>query len=67
MYPNSALSAVQLTIIAVVAVLALAIWITGVFVAAREPRRRDSGARTASTPQQPAEIEEIEEPVRKAA
>lgn len=44
MYPNSALSAGQLAIIAVVAVVCLAIWITGVFVAAREPRRRDSSA-----------------------
>ena len=67
MYPNSALSAGQLAIIAVVAVLTLAIWITSVFVAAREPRRRDSGAGTASTPQHPAEMGEIEEPARKAA
>ena len=64
MYPNSALSAGQLAIIAVVAVLALAIWIIGVFVAAREPRRRGSGAGTASTPQQ---LAEMEEPARKAA
>ena len=40
MYPNSALSAGQLALIAVVAVLCLAIWIGGVFVAAREPRQR---------------------------
>jgi hypothetical protein len=53
MYPNSALSAGQLAIIAVVAIVCLAIWIGGVFVAAREPRRRDSGAGTAS-PQHPA-------------
>jgi hypothetical protein len=69
MYPNSALSAGQLAIIATVAVLALAVWIVGVFVAAREPRRRDIGAGTASTPQHLAEMEEpeMEEPQRKAA
>jgi hypothetical protein len=39
MYPNSALSAGQLAIIAVVAMLSLAVWLTGVFVAAREPRQ----------------------------
>jgi uncharacterized protein YneF (UPF0154 family) len=38
MYPNSALSAGQLAIIAVVAVVCLAIWIGGVFVAARQAR-----------------------------
>lgn len=64
MYPNSALSAGQLAIIAVVAVLCLAIWIGGVFVAAREPRRRDSGARSASLPDHPAATDE---PRRKAA
>jgi hypothetical protein len=64
MYPNPALSAGQLAIIAVVAVLALAIWIGGVFVAAREPRRRDSSAGTASLPEHPADMDE---PERKAA
>ena len=64
MYPNSALSAGQLAVIAVVPVLCLAIWLIGVFVAAREPRRRDSGAGTASLPQHPANAEE---PKRKAA
>jgi hypothetical protein len=64
MYPNSALSAGQLAIIAVVAVVCLAIWIGGVFVAAREPRRRDSGAEAASPPQYPAVTDE---PQRKAA
>jgi membrane protein implicated in regulation of membrane protease activity len=37
-YPNSALSAWQLAIMAVVAVTALAVWLTAVFLAAREPR-----------------------------
>jgi hypothetical protein len=64
MYPNSALSAGQLALIAVVAALGLAIWIGGVFVAAREPRHRDSAAGTASLPQHPATTEESE---RKAA
>jgi len=64
MYPNSALSAGQLAIIAVVAVLTLAIWLGGVFVAARQPRQRESGAETASPPQQMADMKE---PERKAA
>jgi hypothetical protein len=64
MYPNSPLSAGQLAIIAVVPVLCLAFWLIGVFVAAREPRRRDSGAGAASLPQQPADMDE---PQRKAA
>ena len=51
MYPNSALSAGQLALIAVVPVLCLAIWLVGVFVAARDPRRRESSAGTASLPQ----------------
>jgi hypothetical protein len=69
MYPNSALSAGQLAIIAVVPVLCLAFWLIGVFVAAREPRRRDSSAGTASLPQHPAEQHpaDMDEPQRKAA
>jgi hypothetical protein len=58
MYPNSALSVGQLALIATVPVLCLAIWLIGVFVAARDPRRRDSGAGTASLPQHPAVTEE---------
>jgi hypothetical protein len=64
MYPNSALSAGQLAIIAVVAVLSLAIWIGSVFVAARQPRHRDSAAGMASPPRHPADTTE---PERKAA
>ena len=64
MYPNSALSAGQLALIAVVAVACLAIWIGGVFVAAREPRHRDSGTGTTSLPQHTATTDE---PQRKAA
>lgn len=58
MYPNSALSAGQLAIIAVVAVLALAIWLTAVFVAARDPGRRDSAAQATSLPQHQSGTEE---------
>lgn len=64
MYPNPALSAGQLALIAVVAVLGVAIWLTGVFVAAREPRRRDHAASTASLPEHRSGTEE---PRQKAA
>ncbi|MGH3153104.1 MAG: hypothetical protein ACRDOB_20585 [Streptosporangiaceae bacterium] len=63
MDPNSALSAGQLAIIAVVAIVCLAIWLGGVFVAAREPRR-ESSAGTASLPQHPSDMDE---PQRKVA
>jgi hypothetical protein len=45
-YPNSALSAWQLAIMAVVAVTTLAIWLTAVYLAAREPRNGDRAATT---------------------
>ena len=64
MYPNSALSAGQLALIAIVPVLCLAAWLIGVFVAARDPRRRETGAGTASLPQHPVGTEESQ---RKAA
>jgi hypothetical protein len=64
MYPNSALSAGQLALIAVVAFVGLVIWIGGVFIAAREPRRRESSTGTTSLPQQPATTDELQ---RKAA
>jgi len=64
MYPNSALSAGQLAIIAVVAVLCLGFWLGAVFVAARQPRHREAGAETASPPQQ---MTGMKEPERKAA
>ena len=64
MYPNSALSAGQLALIAVVAVLCLGIWLTSVFVAARAPRRRETDAGTPSLPQRPAVTDP---PGRKAA
>jgi hypothetical protein len=39
-YPNSDLSALSMTVIAVVVALALAAWLGMVFLADREPRRR---------------------------
>jgi hypothetical protein len=63
MYPNTALSAGQLALIAVVAALGVAIWLGSVFLAAREPRR-ESNAGTASLPQHRAATDE---PGRKAA
>jgi hypothetical protein len=64
MYPNSALSAGQLALVAVVPVLCLAIWLVGVFIAARDPRRRESSAGTPSLPEHQANVEEDQ---RKAA
>jgi hypothetical protein len=43
MYPNSALSAWQLALMAVVPVAALVVWLTAIFLAAREPRGRAQG------------------------
>jgi hypothetical protein len=63
MYPNTALSAGQLALIAVVAAVCLAFWLGSVFVAARNPRR-ESSAGSASLPQHPADVDE---PQRKAA
>lgn len=40
MYPNSAISAGEMTIIAVVMVACLAVWIVSVYIAARPPRRQ---------------------------
>jgi len=66
-YPNSALSAWQLAIIAVVPVLALAAWLILVFAADRQPRHRRA-AGTTSLPQLPrAQDHEREQPERKAA
>jgi len=48
-YPNSALSAWQMTLVAVVAVACLAAWLIAVYVAAREPRDRDGAATASST------------------
>jgi hypothetical protein len=66
-YPNSALSAWQLAIIAAVAVLSLAAWLIFVFVAAREPRHRGAAGITSLPQQPPAQEQEREQPERKAA
>ena len=66
-YPDSAVSGWELTLIAVVPVLALAAWLIIVFVAAREPRHRGASG-TMPQPQQPrAQEHEREQPERKAA
>jgi hypothetical protein len=66
-YPNSALSAWQLALIAVVPVLALAAWLILVFAADRQPRHRRA-AGTTPLPQLPRAPEhEREQPERKAA
>jgi hypothetical protein len=50
-YPNTALSAWQLAVIAIVAVATLAAWIAAVFLAAREPAPRSTAA--TGTPESP--------------
>jgi len=55
-YPNSALSAGALAVIALVAVLVLATWLILVFAAARPPRHH--GAGTTSLPRQPQATEQ---------
>jgi hypothetical protein len=68
-YPNSALSAWQLALIAVVPVLALAAWLILIFAADRQPRHRAAG--TTSLPRlpqlPPAQEHEREQRERKAA
>jgi hypothetical protein len=67
LYPNSALSAGQLAIMAAVPVVVLAVWLIMVYAAAREPRHRDA-ARTTRAPQQPrVQGQEHEHPGSKAA
>ncbi len=44
MYPNPALPAWQMAIMAVVPVVALAVWLIAIFLAAREPGRQDLAA-----------------------
>jgi len=66
-YPNSALSAGELALIAVIPVLTLVVWLVLVFAADRQPRH---GAVTGTTslPQRPgAQEHEREQPERKAA
>lgn len=66
-YPNSALSAGQFAVIAVVVVLSLSVWLILAFAAAREPRHRDAAGQTALPQQPPAQEKEREQPERKAA
>jgi hypothetical protein len=66
-YPNSALSPGQLAIIAVIPVLALAIWLIGVFFAAREPRHRDAVATTSLAQLPQTQEQRHSEPERRAA
>jgi hypothetical protein len=79
-YPNSALSAGELAIIAIVPVLAMTVWLFSIFLAAGEPRwlysvflaargrRHRGGAATTSLPQLPrVKEQQREEPEHKAA
>ena len=52
MYPNIALSAWQLAIMAVIPVVALTVWLIAIYVAAREPARQDLAV--AGSPVEPA-------------
>jgi hypothetical protein len=71
-YPNSALSAGELAIIAIVPVLTLAAWLILVFAADRQPRHRTAAGAT-PLPQRPraqeprAQEQEREQPGHKAA
>lgn len=49
MYPNSDLSAWQLALMAVVAVVTLAAWLIAIYVAAREPGGHEQAAAGAPT------------------
>ena len=66
-YPNSALSAWQLAIIAVIPVLALAAWLILVFAADRQPRHRGAAGITSLPQQPPAQEHKREQPEHKAA
>ena len=66
-YPNSALSAGQLAIIAVVPVLSLAAWLIAVFVANRESRHRGAAGTTSLPQQSRAQELEREQAERKVA
>jgi len=66
-YPNSALSAGQLAMVAVVVVLSLAAWLILVFAADRQPRHRAAAATTSLPELPPAREEDREQAVPKAA
>ena len=71
MYPDSALSAGQLAIIAVVAVVSLAAWLIAVFLAARQPRGTsaavNAGPREEETGAAMTQLPSGAEPADKAA
>jgi len=66
-YPNSALSAGQLAIFAVVVTASLAAWLILVFAADRQPRHRGATGSTSLPQQPPAAEQEREQPAPKAA
>jgi predicted lipid-binding transport protein (Tim44 family) len=69
MNPNSALSAWQLAVMAVVPVAALAVWLTAIFLAARKPGRLAQAAaapETGSAHVVPAPVTGEGEPARSA-
>jgi hypothetical protein len=71
MYPDSALSAVQLAVMAVVVVVSLAAWLIAVFVAARQPRGTSAavsgGPREGETAATVTQLPSDARPVGKAA
>jgi len=69
MYPNSDLSTVQLTVMAVVVVAALAAWLTLVLLAARDKRSGSAaaGRRGAETGARVTRLPSGDTPSRKAA
>jgi len=66
MNPNSALSAGQLAIMAVVVTASLAAWLIAVFLAARQPRRT-SVAASAAPPEEGAAVTELPSSARSRA
>ncbi len=49
MYPNPALAAWEMAVMAVIPVMALAVWLTAIFLAARQPRRDQAAAAPTQT------------------
>lgn len=66
-YPNSAISAGELAIIAVVPVLTLAIWLMLIFAANRQPRHHDAAGTVPLARRPGAREQQREHPERKAA
>jgi hypothetical protein len=64
-YPNSALAAWQLALIALVVLSALAAWLILVYAAAREPHRDNAGAQEA--PAAPADAQGRPDPAQSAS